>query len=78
MQLRSDKAIAMIKVRGLFCHLVHFIWIQIEPAFSETISALLALCEGNSTVPHNVQLREALSFLWSAPERMIEQQSGRR
>ena len=78
MPLRSDKSIAIIKVRGLFYHLVHFIWIQIEPDFSETISALLALCEGNSTVPHSGQLREALSFLWSASERMIEQQSGRR
>ena len=32
----------------------------------ETFSALLALCAGNSPVPHKGQWHGALSFLWSA------------
>ena len=42
----------------------------------ETFSALLALCAGNSPVPvnspHKGQWREALCFLWSAPQLTIE------
>ena len=39
----------------------------------ETFSALLALCEGNPPLtPNKGQWREALCFLWSAPDQKIE------
>ena len=42
----------------------------------KTISALLALCEGNPPATAKASDAELWCFLWSAPEQTVEQTTG--